>query len=426
MKPLLSRRTYKIPPALSQMLPLLSLHPQKVQHLRAVPPPPPVFLDLEVADDEQVSPDKLRANLERLYMTVIVVVAAFAKHIACPCSWNEPRRTVKFRVAALSVLLATILALIFPSSRRAMLPPAWHLWKPRAGTLRTLDSLSGAPEAHQGEAVEQEALKFVASFAAITLPEVFRIKSFGYDPSHILPHLGNPDEEKREKSYKCFLDDLKRCEHNFHPGRTVGVATIKENMVSATSSGPASLNLLAKRIRLTALRLAGRMYAARYDITTPEDWDTTMAESDRDMGTLDCKHIVLPHIFPRRHPSPALNSSIPVRGHLGLRTFARILSDPRTRDIPLVPETPAYDVPSTSGISAAARDRLAKEGMGVWHTEVSVLNRLSGRPRAGKDAKGKKQGGWRGQGGKRKAKRKAGKEDHDEEEDGYGCCDLEH
>ena len=64
------------------------------------------------------------------------------------------------------------------------------------------------------------------------------------------------------------------------------------------------------------------------------------------------------------------------RGHLGLRTFAHILSDPRTRDIPLILETPAYDVPTSSG---AARDRLAKEGMGVWRTEVSVLNRLSER-----------------------------------------------
>nr|VWO96348.1 Cytochrome P450 monooxygenase AKT7 (EC (AK-toxin biosynthesis protein 7) [Ganoderma boninense] len=45
-----------------------------------------------------------------------------------------------------------------------------------------------------------------------------RMKVFGYSPSHVLPHgsylvnLGNPDKEKREKSYACFVDDLKRCE----------------------------------------------------------------------------------------------------------------------------------------------------------------------------------------------------------------------
>lgn len=38
---------------------------------------------------------------------------------------------------------------------------------PRAGTLASDDSLTGAPEAHAGEAVEQEAAHFVASVAAI-------------------------------------------------------------------------------------------------------------------------------------------------------------------------------------------------------------------------------------------------------------------
>ncbi|EED78926.1 predicted protein, partial [Postia placenta Mad-698-R] len=69
-----------------------------------------------------------------------------------------------------------------------------------------------------------------------------RMKTFGYSPSHILPHgsylvnLGNPDSDKREKSYQCFLDDLKRCEelglrlYNFHPGSTVGQATMDESI----------------------------------------------------------------------------------------------------------------------------------------------------------------------------------------------------
>ncbi|KAF5361262.1 hypothetical protein D9758_010314 [Tetrapyrgos nigripes] len=60
------------------------------------------------------------------------------------------------------------------------------------------------------------------------------MKVLGYEAKYVLPHgsylinLGNPDEEKREKSYQCFLDDLKRCEelglelYNFHPGSTLG------------------------------------------------------------------------------------------------------------------------------------------------------------------------------------------------------------
>jgi len=53
-------------------------------------------------------------------------------------------------------------------------------------------------------------------------------------------------------------------------------------------------------------------------------------------------------------------SSLP-RGHLGLRAFHHILTDPRVQHIPLVLETPSFELPET-----------------VWMTEIEVLNRLSG------------------------------------------------
>ncbi|KAI0776352.1 hypothetical protein BD413DRAFT_602751 [Trametes elegans] len=159
---------------------------KQVQHVRAIPPPPPGFLDLEISEDEEFSPDKLRANIERLYMTVIVGFAAFGKHIARLRSWNEPRRTAKFCAAYFvawyfslipALLIGTILVLIFhPEYRQKLFPPAplaaisgtsGNLQVPRAGTLGSPDSLSGAPQAHQGEAVEQEASHFVAALGAI-------------------------------------------------------------------------------------------------------------------------------------------------------------------------------------------------------------------------------------------------------------------
>ncbi|TFK84092.1 hypothetical protein K466DRAFT_497246 [Polyporus arcularius HHB13444] len=160
---------------------------KQIQHVREIPPPPPGFLDLEITDDEEFSPDKLRANLERLYMTVIVGMAAFGKHIARLRSWNEPRRTARFCAAYFiawclsllpALLVTTLLVLMFhPPARQVLFPPAplaavsastGNLQIPRSGTLGSHDSLSGAPEAHQGEAVEQEASHFVASFAAIS------------------------------------------------------------------------------------------------------------------------------------------------------------------------------------------------------------------------------------------------------------------
>ena len=54
-----------------------------------------------------------------------------------------------------------------------------------------------------------------------------------YDAAkHVLPHgsylvnLAQPDADKAEQAYNCFLDDLQRCEqlgiklYNFHPGNT--------------------------------------------------------------------------------------------------------------------------------------------------------------------------------------------------------------
>ena len=57
---------------------------------------PPGGLDLNIADEDEFSPDKLRANIERLYMTVIIGVIGFGKHIARLRSWREPRRTAAF------------------------------------------------------------------------------------------------------------------------------------------------------------------------------------------------------------------------------------------------------------------------------------------------------------------------------------------
>lgn len=58
--------------------------------------PVPGNLDLNIADEEEFSPDKLRANVERLYMTVIIGLLNVVKHIARLRSWKETRRTSYF------------------------------------------------------------------------------------------------------------------------------------------------------------------------------------------------------------------------------------------------------------------------------------------------------------------------------------------
>ena len=65
-------------------------------HLKEVPHAVPGGLDLNIADEEEFSPDKLRSNIERLYMTVIISILASIKHIARLRSWRETRRTAWF------------------------------------------------------------------------------------------------------------------------------------------------------------------------------------------------------------------------------------------------------------------------------------------------------------------------------------------
>jgi hypothetical protein len=69
-------------------------------HLKEIPHPVPGGLDLNVADEEEFSPDKLRSNIERLYITVIIGLMAFGKQIARLRSWRETRRTAFFAVVS--------------------------------------------------------------------------------------------------------------------------------------------------------------------------------------------------------------------------------------------------------------------------------------------------------------------------------------
>jgi Protein of unknown function (DUF3292) len=71
-----------------------------------------------------------------------------------------------------------ITLVVYPPSRAYLFPPAplalvnsktGGLQAPKAGMLGSHDSMTGAPEKHQGEAVEQEAHNFVSGFTAITI-----------------------------------------------------------------------------------------------------------------------------------------------------------------------------------------------------------------------------------------------------------------
>jgi hypothetical protein len=143
---------------------------------------------MNIADEEEFSPDKLRANIERLYMTVGVGMVGFWKHIARLRSWRERKRTIAFATIysiawATDYLIPTIILFVmiliaYPPAREYCFPPApialidsktGGIKKPTAGVLGSDNSLTGAPEKHQGEAVEQEASNFVNSVTSIAI-----------------------------------------------------------------------------------------------------------------------------------------------------------------------------------------------------------------------------------------------------------------
>lgn len=177
-------------------------------HVKAIPEPPPGGLDLNIAKEDDFSPDKLRANLERLYMTVIVGLIAFGKHIARLRSWREPRRTAGFAAVyflawILDLVVPTLLAFVIvlitvPKSRDFLFPPAplalvdhrtGGVQKPKAGVLGSTDSVTGAPEKYKGEAVEQEASNLVSGIASVAISSA----AGRHDQA-------NPDEEGGSKT----------------------------------------------------------------------------------------------------------------------------------------------------------------------------------------------------------------------------------
>ncbi|KAI0409315.1 hypothetical protein F4802DRAFT_615755 [Xylaria palmicola] len=161
---------------------------KQMYHVKEVPYAVPGDLDLNVSDDEEFSPDKLRATLERFYMTVVIGLLATVKHIARLRSWRESRRTAYFCSAYfiawlfdfITPLLITVIItlIVYPHSRGILFPPApialvdsksGGVQKPKAGVLGSHESATGAPENHKGEAVEQEATNFFNGFTAVVV-----------------------------------------------------------------------------------------------------------------------------------------------------------------------------------------------------------------------------------------------------------------
>jgi deoxyribonuclease-4 len=207
------------------------------------------------------------------------------------------------------------------------------------------------------------------------------LEKSGIAPKHVLPHdsylinLGHPEEEKRQKSFDAFVDEVKRCEQlgldrlNFHPGshlkkiseeacldliaesmnrtldQTEGVALVLENTAGQGSNLGWKFEHLAHIIdkiedksRVGVCIDTCHMFTAGYDIRTQEAYDATMAQFEEIVGF---NYLMGMHL---NDSKPDLGSHVDRhdsigKGKIGLDAFGFIMNDPRMDDIPLILET---------------------------------------------------------------------------------------
>ena len=203
----------------------------------------------------------------------------------------------------------------------------------------------------------------------------------GIDPLQVLPHdsylinLGNPDPQKRKKSFDSFVHELERVEQlglsllNFHPGshvneadeeeclkliaegmneaisRTSRAVLVIENTAGQGSAVGYSFEHLARLIELTDDKSrvgvcldTCHAFAAGYDLRTPEAYAKTMEafgsvvgfERLKGMHLNDAKSDFASRVD--RHNSLG-------EGNIGWEAFRMLMEDPRTDGIPLILET---------------------------------------------------------------------------------------
>ncbi len=201
------------------------------------------------------------------------------------------------------------------------------------------------------------------------------------NPKHILPHdsylinLGNPDEQKREKSLNAFIDELQRCELlgldklNFHPGshlkkisETECLEKIAQNMNEAiektshvklvieNTAGQGSnlgytfehlaflIDKIEDKSRVGVCIDTCHLFTSGYDIRTQDAYEKTWNEFDRVVGR---KYLLGMHL---NDSKPDLGSKVDRHESLGLGkigwdAFSFIMNDELMDDIPLILET---------------------------------------------------------------------------------------
>ncbi len=194
-----------------------------------------------------------------------------------------------------------------------------------------------------------------------------------------LINLAAKDPDKREKSLRALGEELERCHLlgiellNFHPGahmergleagigaiadalntlcrlhpEKTGVTLVLENVAGQGSTVGADFGELAailERVerpeRFGVCVDTAHAFAAGYALHTEAGWDEMWRHFDETVGL---SRLVGLHLNDSKvpHASRKDRHALIGRGEIGPAAFRRIVTDPRTRDIPMFLETPA-------------------------------------------------------------------------------------
>ncbi len=211
-------------------------------------------------------------------------------------------------------------------------------------------------------------------------------KECGYTPAQILPHdsylinLGQADAAKLAQSREAFLDEFRRCEQlgltmlNFHPGshlnliaaddcldliaesinitldNTTGVKAVIENTAGQGTNLGFAFHHLARIIdkvhdksRVGVCIDTCHAFAAGYDLATPEGYEAAWKEFD---DTVGMQYLSAMHI---NDSKKGLGSRVDRheslgKGAIGHTLFTMLMQDSRMDGIPLILETPDWDI----------------------------------------------------------------------------------
>lgn len=212
------------------------------------------------------------------------------------------------------------------------------------------------------------------------------LKKFHFKRTNILPHsiylinLGSPDKKIKEKSFNCFLKELKICKSlnllylNIHPGSGKNIKSKEKTMEQISSLINKAIkvvkdvkiiientagaggqvgskfdelfyiyNLIKEKNRIGFCLDTCHLFQSGYDLRDYKNYEKTFQEFEYFFKN---KLIFGIHLNDSKAP---LGKKIDRhehigRGEIGLKAFKRILEDERFEEMPLIIETPWDDL----------------------------------------------------------------------------------